>query len=349
MNCPPPTSDDLPHSETSRKEWLRQRARELGLDALGITSTEPLPHEAYRKEWLDQGCAGEMHYLQRPDPVRPTSLLEGSRTLLVGAARYARPRDEGTPLAAYAQREDYHRVLRVPLEALAADLRALESGSRTRVLVDTAPLLEREAAARAGLGWIGKNTMLVHLQLGCFTLLGEILWTGRLEPDAPGVDHCLDCQRCLEACPTGALTAPYQMDARLCLSYLTIEQRGQVPDDLRTQTGTRAFGCDACLNACPFGGRNVFREGRLLPTEPELRDASLAELLDRASARFKKTFGWTPIERTRKRGLLRSLLIAAGNSGDPSLLSRVESFLGDEDPRIQEHAHWARTRLVLAE
>jgi len=333
---------------TGPKERIRTRARELGLDDLGFTTAEPLPHEEFLARWLGDGRAGGMSYLQRGARARPQGLLPEARTLLVAAARYARSPEEPRPIAAYAQRRDYHHTLRDALQELAGFLEQEVPRSSTRVVVDTAPLLEREAAQRAGLGWIGKSTLLVHPSFGCFTLLGEILWTHAVEPDLPGTDRCGTCRQCLDACPTGALDAAYQMDARRCLSYMTIEQRGDVPEEYRTALGTRAFGCDACLVACPFGTRNVFEDGALLPTADELRDASLAELLEQASQRFRAAFGWTPVERARKRGLLRSLLLAAGNSADVGLAAQVRRFLDDDDLAIREHARWALARLDAA-
>lgn len=201
------------------------------------------------------------------------------------------------------------------------------------------------AEGRAGVGWIGKNTLIVHPTLGCYTLLGLILWTGELPPDPPAVDQCGRCRRCLDACPTGALDAAYQMDARRCLSYVTIEQRGPIAPEFREALSLRAFGCDACLAACPFGGARLFEDAPLLPTDRSLAGASLRELLERARDRFWKSFRATPIERARRRGFLRSLLIAAGNAGDPELRDVVMPFAEDADTLLAEHARWALQRI----
>jgi epoxyqueuosine reductase len=332
---------------TSRlKDELRRRARELGLDELGFTTADDLPHADVLAQWLASGRAGEMSYLERGGPRhRPGLLLEGTRTIVVGAARYQRPRHEPAHLAAYAQRGDYHPGLRKALRPLAADLRAAVPGSATKICIDTAPILEREAAARAGVGWIGKNTLVVHPEHGCYTLLGLILWTGEVPPDPPAVDHCGRCRRCLDACPTQALTAPYEMDARRCLSYLTIEQRGAIPEEFRAALDVRAFGCDACLAACPYGGEHLFDDAPLLPTDDRLAGASLRDLLERARDRFWKSFRATPVERARRRGFLRNLLVAAGNARDPSLREVVLPFRDDGDTLVAEHARWALQRL----
>lgn len=337
----PPVDSHLP---SDRKALLKQKALELGLDDMGFAGAEPLPHANYLESWLLQGKAGAMTYLSRPGRADPRSLLPGAQSLLVGLARYARPPRHPAPIAAYATRADYHRSLRTVLLQLAEMLQGFEPGSSVYVAVDTSPLVEREAAARAGVGWIGKNTMLVHRTHGCYTLLGEVLWTGYLPPDTPGTDLCGSCTRCLEACPTDALT-PYAMDPRRCLSYWTIERRGEVPEEFREALGPRAFGCDACIEACPFGTRRGSEEGRLLPTDAEMAGSSLAELLPRAATHFRKSFGWTPVERARKRGFLKGLLLATGNSCDAALRESIRPFLEDSDPEVQECARWAWNRL----
>jgi epoxyqueuosine reductase len=330
------------------KSRLRARAHELGITEIGFTSADPLPRAQAYERWLAAGRHAGMEWLRPGERSDPAALLPGARTLLAAVVRYSRPEREPNPIAAYAQRDDYHHVMKRALRRLAAELRALVPGSGTRVAVDTAPLREREAAMRAGVGWIGKNTMLVHLQHGCYTLLGELLWTEEIEPDPPAVDHCGECRRCLDACPTGAFPKPYELDARRCLSFATIENRGPIPPELRDALSIRAFGCDACLAACPFGGRALFREAELLPTRADLAQAGLRELLERARDRFWRSFGPTPVERARRRGLLRNLLVAAGNSGDPELRPLVEPFLDDPDPTLAEHARHSAARLGRA-
>ena len=334
----PWTSDEL-------KVRLRERARVLGLADLGFTTAAPLPRADAYARWLAEGRQASMEWLRPGERTDPADLLPGARTLIVAAAAYAKPAQEPNAIAAYAQRDDYHRALRRVLRTLSAELRGLVPGSATRVTVDTAPLREREAAMRAGIGWIGKNTMVVHRRHGCYTLLGAILWTEAIEPDAPAVDHCAECRRCLDACPTDAFPRPYEMDARRCLSHATIENRGAIPAELRDALSTRAFGCDACLAACPWGGASLLEESGLLPTRPELAEATLRELLVRARDRFWKSFRRTSVERARRRGMLRNLLIAAGNSRDTTLLEIVAPFAADRDPIVAEHARHAAARL----
>lgn len=333
----------------AQKAQLKAAARALGLADLAVTDAAPLPRGDFYEEWLARGCAGEMRWLEPGGRGRPELLLPGARTLIVAALRYARPPREPAPIAAYATRADYHLVLKRALRQLSAQLRAAEPGSATRVTVDTAPLREREAAMRAGLGWIGKNTMLVHPRHGCWTLLGTVLWTGVLPPDPPAVDHCGECRRCLDACPTGAFPQPYQLDPRRCLSYWTIEQQGPLPEPMREALAGRAFGCDACLDACPFGSRASAGEGDLLPTDAALAGGSLRHWLVEARARFWKWFRHTPVARARRRGFLRNLLAAAGSTRDATLRDVVAPFCQDGDPLLAEQAHWTLARLAPEE
>jgi epoxyqueuosine reductase len=330
------------------KEELRTQARALGLADLGVTDASPLPRGDHYDRWVTDGRGATMSWLEPGTRTRPTDLLPQARTLIAVAARYPKPEREPQPIAAYALRDDYHHALKRAVRRLSAQLREWVPGSATRTTVDTAPLREREAAMRAGIGWIGKNTMLVHPQHGCYTLLGTILWTEELPPDPPAVDHCAECRRCLDACPTGAFPAPYELDARRCLSYWTIEQRAELPAEMQAAQGTRAFGCDACLAACPFGGRTLHAESPLLPTLAPLAAMGLATLLEEGRARFWKHFRRTPVERARRHGFLRNLLVAAGNSGDPALRSAVAPFCDDQDPRLVAAARDALARLDLA-
>lgn len=339
---------DAADRRTQWKAALKALARELGLADCGVTDAGPLPHGDYYEAWVASGRGATMSWLKPDTRTRPTDLLPEARTLIAVAARYAKPDAEPQPIAAYAVRDDYHLALKRAVRRLSAQLREWVPGSTTRTTVDTAPLREREAAMRAGLGWIGKNTMLVHPQHGCYTLLGTILWSEELPPDPPAVDHCADCRRCLDACPTAAFPAPYELDARRCLSYWTIEQREELPPELRAAQGTRAFGCDACLAACPFGGRTLHAESPLLPTLAPLAQLSLGELLVEARARFWKRFRTTPVERARRHGFLRNLLIAAGNSADATLRTLVASFCDDPEPKLAAAARQALAQLDAA-
>jgi epoxyqueuosine reductase len=216
-------------------------------------------------------------------------------------------------------------------------------GAETRSLwyVDTGPVLERDFAQRAGLGFIGKHTNVISRRFGNWILLAEIVTSLELEPDAPEKNHCGNCTRCIEACPTRAITAPFQLDARLCISYLTIELKGSIPIELRPAIGNRIFGCDDCLAVCPWN--RFAREGKLMKqhARPDLAAPDLIELLQLDEAGFKLRFAGTPVSRTKRRGLLRNVCVALGNTGDASTLPALNQAAKDSEPLIAEHARWA--------
>jgi len=255
-------------------------------------------------------------------------------------------------IARYALGEDYHHILQEKLETLAAEI--TDTGEKAKVYVDTGPVLEKPLAERAGLGWQGKSTMLIHPKMGPWLLLGEIITTLELEPDAPQNDHCGSCSRCITACPTGAITAPYQLDARRCIAYLTIELKGSIPEEMRPLIGDRIYGCDECLEVCPWNRfAQTTREARFLapPAEPEGRDR-LHALLEITQAEFKRRFAKSPILRVKRRGLLRNVCVVLGNIGTAADLPVLEKAVLHEEPLVREHAAWAiqqieqRIRLV---
>lgn len=249
---------------SQRTRLILNLAVDAGFSSAGIAPAGPTNRAAYFAQWIEAGHHGEMEYLRRTRGIRidTTKLLEGARTVIVVADSYRQaetipslPSDSIGPrgrIARYAWGGDYHKVVRKKLHRLADTMRSMISEPfEVRCCVDTAPIIEREAAAAAGLGWIGKNTMVIHPRLGSFFFLGAMVTTLDLEPGPPATDHCGTCRRCLDACPTGALTAPYQMDARRCISYLTIEHRGSIPDELASLMGDWVYGCDVCQNVCP--------------------------------------------------------------------------------------------------
>ena len=242
---------------------VKRLAQEAGFDRAGITAPESSPHAAYYRDWLARGYAGSMSWLRRNVPQRenPALLLPGTRSIVVVALNYRRaedaPGDEPSGrVAQYARGRDYHEVLHERLAQLAAAMReALPEAFECRACVDTAPLLERDLAASAGVGWVGKNTLILDQRLGSYLFLGELLTTLELTPDAPISDHCGSCTRCLDACPTQAFPEPYRMDASRCIAYLTIERRQDAPEALRAAIGDWVFGCDICQDVCPFNSR----------------------------------------------------------------------------------------------
>lgn len=253
-------------------------------------------------------------------------------------------RDRGA-IAAYAQRRDYHEVLKGKLKELGGYLSA-KGDVRVKVFVDTAPVMEKPLAAAAGLGWQGKHTVLVSRELGNWLLLGAIFTSADLVPDAAEADHCGSCRRCLDICPTDAFPAPYQLDARRCISYLTIEHEGTIPSEFRAAIGNRIFGCDDCLAVCPWNKFAVRAgEGRMA-ARADLAAPPLADLARLDDAAFRQRFAGTPIKRTGRDRFLRNVLIAIGNSGEAALAAEAEGCLSDAAPLVRAMAVWALGRLV---
>lgn len=344
------------------KELIRQRARELGFDDCRFTTAAaPAGADPFQK-WLAGKQHGEMAWLERTALKRadPQKVLSGAKSIIGLAVSYAPgaespltpylrhppPATRHATIARYARFTDYHDVLGKPLKELSGFVNQL-GGAEVRSLwyVDTGPLLERDFAQRAGLGFIGKHTNVISRRFGNWVLLAEILTTLELEPDTPEKNHCGHCVRCIEACPTRAITAPFQLDARLCISYLTIELKGSIPTELRPAIGNRIFGCDDCLAVCPWN--RFAREGKLMKAHAraDLAAPDLVELLQLDEARFKSHFAGTPVLRTKRRGLLRNVCVALGNIGDVSALAALERAAADAEPLIAEHARWAMKRI----
>jgi epoxyqueuosine reductase len=323
---------------------IKKRASELGLDSCGITSADPARHAAFYQQWTADGKAGEMQWLTREPERRgdPRVVLPGARSMIVVGLNYwqAQPKGRGR-IARYALGEDYHHILLEKLETLAAEIVA--SGAAAKLYVDTGPVLEKPLAERAGVGWQGKSTMLIHPKLGPWLLLGEIITTLELEPDAPMRDHCGTCSHCIEACPTGAITAPYQLDARRCIAYLTIELKGSIPEELRPLIGDRVYGCDECLDVCPWNRfAQTTREARFLAKgdDQDGRDP-LHELLEISQQEFKRRYAKSPILRVKRRGLLRNVCVVLGNIGTADDLPALRRAAEHEEPLVREHAAWA--------
>ncbi len=340
------------------KAAIQQRARELGFDACRVTTANPPDNASRFLAWLAAGCHGEMGYLARNADKRadPQWVLLGAHSLITLAASYAaaapsqtvEDQDGGSPsqpsgvIAHYAQFADYHNVLAEPLATLTSFVNQLGgAGTRSLWYADTGPVLERDLAQRAGLGFIGKHTNLIHRRLGNWFFLAEILTTLELEPDPPERNHCGTCLRCLAACPTRAITAPFQLDARRCISYLTIELKGSMPLELRRAVGNRIFGCDDCLAVCPWN--RFAQEGRMMRSHArhDLAQPDLLELLALDDAGFQARFTGTPLLRAKRRGLLRNVCVALGNVGHATALPALERAARSSEPLIAEHAEWA--------
>ena len=331
------------------KTAIQNRARELGFDECRFTTARPPDHAAEFQRWLAAGCHGEMGYLQRNANKRldPDLVLAGARTIITLAASYFTSDKPDGSIARYARFTDYHTVLGERLKGLTEFINAqAPPGTRSLWYVDTGPLLERDLAQRAGLGFIGKHSSLISRKLGNWFFLAEIITTMAVEPDDPEKNHCGICHRCIDSCPTAAITAPFQLDARRCISYLTIELKGSIPKEFRPAIGTRIYGCDDCLAVCPW---NKFaKEGALMRPHyrNDLAAPELVELLSLDDEGFKEKFAGTPILRTKRRGLLRNVCVALGNCGDRNALPALERATRDTEPLIAEHAQWAIDRIT---
>jgi epoxyqueuosine reductase len=331
-------------------EKVRLKARELGFDDCRITTAAAPESGEHFREWLAEQRHGEMAYLQRNADKRvdPQKVLPGAKSILTLASCYEGPNKtrhavaHSGVVASYALYQDYHDVLGAQLKQLCEFLNNLGSpAARSLWYVDTGPLLERDLAQRAGLGFIGKHTNLISRRLGNWIFLSEVITTVELAPDPSETNRCGSCTRCISACPTNAITAPFQLDARRCISYLTIELKGPIPAELRPAIGNRIYGCDDCLAACPW---NRFAQaGRLMQSyaRPSLAEPNLVELLSIDEVEFKRRFAGTPILRAKRRGLLRNVCVALGNVGDETNLATLEKASADSEPLIAEHARWA--------
>lgn len=341
------------------KAAIQQRARELGFDDCRFSAAHPPETSPQFKHWLAEGRQGEMAYLERNAEKRidPQRVLAGAKSIVSLAVAYdaeeapkttqyaIRDTDFSGVIARYARFSDYHEIIGERLKALTDFINQLGGGMRSLWYVDTGPLLERDLAQRAGLGFVGKHTNLISRRLGNWIFLAEIITTLEIEPDAAEQNHCGKCARCIAACPTQAITAPFQLDARRCISYLTIELKGSIPVEFRPAIGNRIYGCDDCLAVCPWN--RFAKEGQMMRehARPDLATPNLLELLALDEAGFKKRFRGTPMLRTRRRGLLRNVCVALGNVGDVSALSALERAGHDADPLIAEHARWAAEQI----
>lgn len=307
-----------------KSRWIKNLAAQVGFHRAGIAPANPVGRAEHYRCWLAEGRAGRMDYLHRHVETRldPRRLLPGARSVIVVAHSYSQPWPErtkdGSPrgrVAMYAWGRDYHRVVRKKLHALVDQMRkGLDEPFEARVCVDTAPLLEREWAASAGIGWIGKNTLVLDTALGSYFFLGAVVTTLELEPDAPITDHCGRCTRCLEACPTGALDRPYEMDASKCISYLTIEHREDVPEALQPLIGDWVYGCDLCQQVCPHNQRVLTTSEADYAVRPPAPYPSLTELMHWRPDDYDKALCGSAMRRATLPMLQRNARIALANA-----------------------------------
>ena len=355
------------------KQAIKDKARQLGFILAGVTTPEPPPHYSTFEKWLAQNHHGTMDYLakersrlRRADPLK---ILPECKSILVLATPYSSPLhppisaqqarhgnanfpaemggQEGGrgKIASYAWGDDYHDILPARMKELVQSIEEQVGGPvKSRWYTDTGPILERDLAQRAGIGWIGRNTCLIHPKHGSYFLLSEILLDLALEPDSPFVtDHCGTCRRCIEACPTDCILPDRTIDAPRCISYLTIELKDDIPTELREKIGDWVFGCDVCQMVCPWNQFAVEGDPALGSEDPH---PSLTEELVITTQEFNQRFKRSPVKRAKRRGYLRNVAVALGNTGDMHALPVLQNALNDEEPMIQEHAKWAIEKIT---
>ena len=338
---------------------MDERARELGFDAVRIVAPDAIPQAPSRLgAWLAAGAQGDMDWMAETAARRanPRVLWDEVRSIIMLGMNYGPASDPLATLAQakagnisiYARHRDYHDVVKGKLKLLATWLAQHSASAAVKVFVDTAPVMEKPLGAAAGLGWQGKHTNLVSREFGSWLFLGSIFTTLELAPDTPEVDHCGSCRACLDVCPTNAFPAPYELDARRCISYLTIEHKGHIAREFRVAMGNRIYGCDDCLAVCPWNKyAKIAREAKLRARD-DLAAPLLAELAQLDDAGFRALFSGSPVKRIGHARFMRNLLIAIGNSKDPSLCAIVREKLGAASPLVRAMAVWAAGQLFAA-
>lgn len=325
-------------------------------DLVGIAPAGPIPENQYYKEWLAKGHAAEMGYMERSPERRESvkAIIPDAKSVISCGLNFNTDHPYSTQcgdntkgwIARYAWGDDYHDIIKERLDTLCDHIRSVAPGEpETRSYVDTGPVLERNYAKHAGLGWVGKNTCLINQDMGSWIFIGEIITDVELEYDSLAPERCGTCTKCIDECPTDALVAPYELDSRLCISYLTIELKNEIPIELRPLTSNHVYGCDICQDVCPWNRRaEATSEAAFQPREglfnPELEALSTLSPED-----FRVLFKGSPVKRTKRRGLLRNVMVAMGNSEDKRFTPYVEQSLKDEEPLIRAHAVWALYRI----
>ena len=343
-------------------EQIKQAAAAAGFELAGIAPVDNFAELKRFPEWIAEGRAGEMKYLASSNEAGElrraslNSVFPWARTVVVCAINYNTAHPYSTEfsdptrgwISRYAwSREDYHDSVLRRLREVENKIRDLaDTPIEARCYVDTGPIVERIYAKYAGIGWLGKNTCLINQQIGSWLFLGVIVTSWELTPDTPAPDRCGSCTRCIDACPTQALIAPHELDSNKCISYLTIEKRGAIPEDLRGDMGRQVFGCDICQDVCPWNRKAPSGEKAEFQAREELVNPALAWLAEITEEEFREKFRASPVKRTKRSGLRRNALIAIGNSGDSSLMPVAERGSYDPDPVVSEAADWAKQRLL---
>ena len=347
---------DKPEKGERLRQMIDREARRAGFDAVAVTLPEAIPQAPARlAEFLAEGFHGSMGWMAETFARRadPKTLWPDVRSIIVLAMNYGPEEDprelqakaDRGAISVYARNRDYHDVIKGRLKEIAGKIVA-QAGGNVKVFVDTAPVMEKPLAEAAGIGWQGKHTNLVSRQFGSWLFLGTIFTTAEIAPDAPERDHCGSCRACLDSCPTNAFPAPYKLDARRCISYLTIENKGPIPHEFRAAIGNRIYGCDDCLAACPWNKFAQAASEAKLVARDDLRAPKLADFLVMDDAAFRSFFSGSPVKRIGRDRFVRNVLIAVGNSGDRGLVPPCESLLSDPSPLVRGAAVWALSRLI---
>lgn len=335
---------------------VKSKAYEIGFDLVGISPAGSFPESQLYKEWLSRGYAGEMKYMERNPERRedPRRIVAGAKSVITCGLNYntgfpysTEAGDKGRGwVARYAWGDDYHAVMDSRLRAL-EDFISGEAapGAPCRRYVDTGPVLERVYGKYGGIGWTGKNTCLINQRIGSWIFLGEIITGLELDYDSPAPERCGTCTRCIDACPTGAITEPYVLDSRLCISYLTIELKDGIPKKLRDGMDNNIFGCDICQDVCPWNRKAEKTAEPGFQPRDGLYNPGLSSFSGLGSDEFRARFEGSPVLRAKRKGLLRNVLVAMGNSGDTSLIPAIEEYLSDWEPLVRAHAAWALWKL----
>ncbi len=334
---------------------IKNQALSLGFDLVGISPAESHYGEAdLFEQWLGRGYAGEMNYLERGLSKRKEveRVLPGARSIVSCAVNYNTENPRSTEasgggwISRYAWGDDYHDVMGKMLGELADYLTGLcPEGACVRAYVDTGPVLEKVHAGRSGVGWVGKNTCLINQRVGSWLFLGEVITDIELDYDSAVEDRCGTCTRCIDACPTDAIVEPYVLDARKCISYLTIELKGKIPVELREGVENNVFGCDVCQDVCPWNREALFTLKKNFRPREKLLSPDFKWLMDLDGDGFREVFRKSPVKRAKRRGFMRNVLVAVGNSGNKEYIEYVKALLGDDEPIIRAHAVWALWRL----
>ena len=345
--------------ELKLKRFLIEEAKAVGFDAIAFTTPDTIPQAPQRlRQYIADGHHADMLWMEETEDRRanPSVLWPGVRSIMILAMNYGPDSNplsilehkDRAAISVYAQNRDYHDIIKGKLKHVASRF-AARAGQDVKVFVDTAPVMEKPLAQAAGLGWQGKHTNLVSRELGSWLFLGSIFTTAEIPPDKPDRDHCGSCRACLDACPTKAFPSPYRIDARRCISYLTIENKGPIPHEFRKSMGNRIYGCDDCLSVCPWNKFAQATSEMKLKARDDLKAPRLADFLVLDDPAFRTLFSGSPVKRIGRNRFLRNVLIAAGNSQDPSLLPQIENLLEDPAPVVRGAAVWAFKQLATME